>query len=201
MGRAPGGVLRGRAQEWGGAPTQWWPCPGHEAAQPLHGCVCQCPHGWEPLLPSFFLLTSGLLLGSCTVPDSAQRCLPVPSWLSQALGSSLPVGLSLPLPSWGAFGVAGRSRCPRRVQLSRVLHHSGVGTALPALPMARRTAVLDAVDSLAGRLGASSPVLTLVLKFRLSLIADPQNFYPAEGAGLPFLEEQAAASWLEASPY
>ena len=88
-----------------------------------------------------------------------------------------------------------------RVQLSSVLHHSGVATALPALPTARRTAVLDAIDSLAGRLGASSPVLTLVLKFRLSLIADPQNFYPAEGAAVSFLEEQAAASWLEASPF
>ena len=58
---------------------------------------------------------------------------------------------------------------------------------------------MDAIDSLAGRLSASSPVLALILKFRLGLLADPQNFYPAEGAEFPFLDEQAAASWLEAS--
>ncbi len=80
------------------------------------------------------------------------------------------------------------------------LYDSGVGTALPALPLPRRTAVLEAIGSLAGRLSASSPVLALVLKFRLGLLADPQNFYPAEGADHPFLDEQAAASWLEASP-
>jgi len=31
------------------------------------------------------------------------------------------------------------------------------------------------------------------------MLAQPQNFYPAEGADLPFLEERTAASWLEAS--
>ena len=81
-----------------------------------------------------------------------------------------------------------------------LLHHTGVGMALPALPASRRAAVLEAVDGLAGRLSASSPVLPLVLKFRLGLLANPQNFYPAEGTDSPFLDEQAAASWLEASP-
>ena len=75
-----------------------------------------------------------------------------------------------------------------------------MGTALPALHASRRASVLDAVASLAGRLSASSPALALVLKFRLGLLANPQNFYPVEGTDLLFLNEEAAASWLEASP-
>lgn len=43
-------------------------------------------------------------------------------------------------------------------------------------------------------------MLALVLKFRLGLLANPQNFYPVEGTDLLFLNEEAAASWLEASP-
>jgi len=81
----------------------------------------------------------------------------------------------------------------------RCLSFTGVSIALPALDGSKRTAVLDALNSLAGRLNASSPVLALVLKSRLSMLAQPQNFYPAEGADLPFLEERTAALWLEAS--
>ena len=76
---------------------------------------------------------------------------------------------------------------------------AGVGIALPALSPSRRAAVLDAVDSLASQLSASSPVLALVLSFRLSLIARPQNFYPVEGAEVAFLDEARAAAWLEVS--
>ena len=74
-----------------------------------------------------------------------------------------------------------------------------MGIALPALSPSRRAAVLDAVDSLASQLSASSPVLALVLSFRLSLIARPQNFYPGEGEELAFLDEAKAAAWLEVS--
>lgn len=76
---------------------------------------------------------------------------------------------------------------------------AGVGIALPALSPARRAAVLDAVDSLASQLSASSPVLALVLSFRLSLITRPQNFYPVEDIEVAFLEEARAAAWLEVS--
>lgn len=75
-----------------------------------------------------------------------------------------------------------------------------MGIALPALDVPRRTAVLDAVDSLAGQLNPGSQVLALVLKFRLGLMAQPQNFYPVAGTDLPFLDEARAAAWLEASP-
>ena len=81
----------------------------------------------------------------------------------------------------------------------RCLLSTGVSIALPALDGSRRTAILDALNSLAGRLNASSPVLALVLRSRLSMLAQPQNFYPAECADLPFLDERTAASWLEAS--
>ena len=72
-----------------------------------------------------------------------------------------------------------------------------MGIALPALDALRRKAVLDAVDSLAARLNSRSAVLALVLRFRLDMLAHPQNFYPIEQGSLPFLDEQTAASWLE----
>ena len=80
-----------------------------------------------------------------------------------------------------------------------LLYHlslAGVDIALPALSPSRRAAILDAVDSLASQLSTSSPVLALVLRFRLSLIACPQNFYPVEGADSAFLDEAKAAAWL-----
>ena len=76
---------------------------------------------------------------------------------------------------------------------------AGVGIALPALSPSRRAAILDAVDSLAGQLSASSPVLALVLSFRLSLVARPQNFSPVGDAEVAFLDEASAAAWLEVS--
>ena len=131
-----------------------------------------------------------------------RECFRIASWALPGQRRESGPGCPCCLTAAGVLsGAAMWGHSPQEVQLSSVLlRHSGVGMALPALPISRRTAVLDAVDSLAGRLGASSPVLALVLRFRLGLLANPQNFYPAEGADLPFLDEQAAASWLEASP-
>ena len=89
------------------------------------------------------------------------------------------------------------SDCRRSGHMSIFI--TGVGIALPAVSPSRRAAILAAVDSLASQLSASSPVLALVLSFRLSLIARPQNFYPVEGAESAFLDEGRAAAWLEVS--